>query len=127
MIGGAKAFYEPYFEITEEPFWQGFAMSAALFGCILGAMLSGALSDSLGRRRLLILIGFLFTISAGWTALSGNLTSVSIARLVGGVGIGLASNLAHWLLLALLVGGAVWLLVKGRPAEASPQADEDSA
>ena len=32
VIGGAKAFYEPLFAITDKPFWQGFVMSAALFG-----------------------------------------------------------------------------------------------
>ena len=94
VIGGAKAFYEPYLKITDQPFWQGFAMSTALFGCILGAMISGALSDKFGRRGLLILAGFLFTLSAVWTALSGNFTSFSVARFIGGVGIGLASNLS---------------------------------
>jgi hypothetical protein len=49
VIGGAKPFYEPFFGISEQPFWQGFAMSTALFGCILGAALSGALSDMFGR------------------------------------------------------------------------------
>ncbi len=42
VIGGAKAFYEPFFAITDEPFSQGFAMSTALLGCILGAAMSGA-------------------------------------------------------------------------------------
>ena len=94
VIGGAKAFYEPFFAITDKPFWQGFAMSTALFGCILGAMASGALSDRFGRKRLLILSGFLFTLSAVWTALSGDFLSFNIARFTGGVGIGLASNLS---------------------------------
>ena len=94
VIGGAKAFYEPYFKIADEPFWQGFAMSTALFGCILGAMISGALSDRFGRQRLLILAGLLFTVSAVWTALSESFTSFSVARFIGGVGIGLASNLS---------------------------------
>ena len=94
VIGGAKPFYEPFFRITEAPFWQGFAMSAALFGCILGVMVSGALTDRFGRKRLLILAGFLFTWSAIWTALAGDFGSFNVARFVGGVGIGLASNLS---------------------------------
>ena len=94
VIGGAKAFYEPFFALTERPFWQGFAMSTALFGCILGALMSGLLSDAFGRRRLLILSGLLFTLSAVWTALSGDFVSFNVARILGGVGIGLASNLS---------------------------------
>ncbi len=94
VIGGAKAFYEPFFGITEKPFWRAFATSTALFGCIFGAMMSGALSDKFGRKRLLILSGFLFTFSAVWTALSGDFPSFNIARFIGGVGIGLASNLS---------------------------------
>jgi SP family sugar porter-like MFS transporter len=94
VIGGAKPFYEPFFGISEQPFWQGFAMSTALFGCIIGAALSGALSDMFGRKRLLILAGFSFTVSAVWTALSGDFLSFNLARLLGGIGIGLASNLS---------------------------------
>jgi len=94
VIGGAKPFYEPRFEITDKPFWQGFAMSTALIGCIFGAMMSGALSDKFGRKCLLILSGFLFTFSAVWTALSGDFVTFNVARLIGGVGIGLASNLS---------------------------------
>ena len=75
VIGGAKPFYEPYFEITDSPSWQGFAMSSALFGCIFGAMMSGAMSDRFGRKRLLILSGLLFTSSAIWTALAGDFVS----------------------------------------------------
>ncbi len=94
VIGGAKAFYEPYFGITDAPFWQGFAMSTALFGCIAGVMVAGALTDRFGRKRLLILAGLLFTWSAIWTALAGEFHGFNVARFVGGVGIGLASSLS---------------------------------
>ncbi|MCH8218363.1 MAG: HupE/UreJ family protein, partial [Planctomycetes bacterium] len=40
---------------------------------------------------------------------------------------GLITTLARWLLFFLLVGGAVWLVARGRPAVATPRADEDSA
>ena len=79
VIGGAKPFYEPHFGIAGDSldgaFWRGFAMSAALVGCVFGAMICGALSDTLGRKRLLIVAGLLFTISAVWTALSTNFVS----------------------------------------------------
>ena len=94
VIGGAKPFYEPYFEITESPDLQGLAMSTALIGCIFGALLSGVLSDRFGRKRLLILSGLLFTASAVWTAMAGDFLSFNLARFLGGLGIGLASNLS---------------------------------
>jgi sugar porter (SP) family MFS transporter len=94
VIGGAKPFYEVYFDIADNPFHQGFAMSGALLGCLVGAAASGALTDRYGRKPLLIWAGFLFTVSAVWTALAYDLLSFNIARLVGGVGIGLASNLS---------------------------------
>ncbi len=95
VVGGAKAFYEPFFGITDEmPLERGVAMSSALFGCIIGAILSGMLADRLGRKRLLISSGLLFTISAIGTALAWSFLSYNCARIVGGIGIGLASNLS---------------------------------
>ncbi len=93
VIGGAKPFYEKFFFLTSS-FQIGWAMSSALLGCLLGALLSGALSDRFGRKRLLILAGALFTISAIGTALSNTFDSFIAFRLLGGVGIGLASNLS---------------------------------
>ena len=93
VIGGAKPFYEKFFQLTSS-FQIGWAMSSALIGCLIGAMLSVALSDKFGRKRLLITTGFLFTLSAVGTALSNNFASFVIYRLIGGVGIGLASVLS---------------------------------
>lgn len=94
VIGGARPFYEPYFEIHNLPWWQGFATSSALLGCVLGTLMSGILTDRYGRKRLLILSGLLFTVSAIGTALAWDFTWFNIFRLIGGVGIGLASNLS---------------------------------
>jgi sugar porter (SP) family MFS transporter len=96
VIGGAKPFYEAYYGLTgEEQAWlSGWAMSSALAGCLAGALLSGALADSLGRKKLLIAAGALFTASAIWTALSGHFSAFIMARILGGIGIGLASNIS---------------------------------
>ena len=94
VIGGAKPFYEPFFNISDSPFLQGLAMSSALVGCLFGALISGILSDRFGRKRLLILAGFMFTFSAIGTALAGDFMWFNIFRWIGGVGIGLASNLS---------------------------------
>src|SRR6476659_4576784 len=94
VIGGAKPFYEMYFNIADRPFMQGLAMSAALFGCLIGATASGMLTDRYGRKWLLVLSAFLFTASSIGTALSPDFITFNIARLVGGIGIVLASNLS---------------------------------
>jgi len=94
VIGGAKPFYEPYFGISNSSFHQGLAMSTALLGCLMGAVISGVLSDRFGRRRLLIVAGLLFTLSAVSTAMSTNFIAFNLARLLGGMGIGLASTLS---------------------------------
>ena len=95
VVGGAKFFYEPFFHITDEtPLLRGWAASSALFGCIIGAVISGVLTDRFGRKRLLILAGLLFTISAIGTGLSWSFFSYNVARIIGGLGIGLASNLS---------------------------------
>ncbi len=46
VIGGAKPFYELFFSISESPVMQGVAMSTALVGCLIGAMVAGALADT---------------------------------------------------------------------------------
>ena len=95
VIGGAKPFYEPFFNITDStPFLRGFAQSSALFGCLIGAVLSGMLTDKLGRKRLLILSGLLFTVSAIGTGFAWDFASFIVFRVIGGLGIGLASNLS---------------------------------
>ena len=95
VIGGAKPFYEPYFGNTDEtPFLQGWAQSSALVGCLIGAVLSGIISDKSGRKRLLILSGLLFTVSAIGTAFAGSFLLFNVFRIIGGIGIGLASNLS---------------------------------
>src|SRR5690606_39951811 len=53
VIGGAKPFYELYFQITDSPALQGWAISSALVGCISGAILAGVMADIYGRKKLL--------------------------------------------------------------------------
>ncbi|MDU0352768.1 sugar porter family MFS transporter [Paraglaciecola aquimarina] len=96
VIGGAKPFYEAYFSIGgDEHAWEsGWAMSSALVGCLLGSLLSGALTDRIGRKKALIFAALLFTISAIGTALANNFDLFIFARILGGIGIGLASNVS---------------------------------
>ncbi|MBK8043384.1 MAG: sugar porter family MFS transporter [Haliscomenobacter sp.] len=92
VIGGAKPFYEPFFGIAGSPLLQGWAISSALVGCMAGAVLSGLISDRYGRRNVLILAAALFLISAIGTGLANTFSIFIFYRIVGGVGIGLAST-----------------------------------
>ena len=56
VIGGAKPFYELYYQIADTPSLQGLAMTIALVGCLIGAMLCGTLADRIGRKKLLIIL-----------------------------------------------------------------------
>ena len=94
VIGGAKPFYELFFAIDQSPVMQGVAMSAALVGCLVGAMVAGAAADKFGRKPLLMFSAVLFTVSAVATGLFDDFTLFNIARFIGGVGIGVASALA---------------------------------
>ena len=94
VIGGAKPFYESFFGIAGNTWLQGVAMSTALVGCLIGAMVAGALADRYGRKPLLTTAAVLFTVSAIGTGLFDDFTLFNIARFIGGVGIGVASALS---------------------------------
>lgn len=94
VIGGAKPFYESFFGIAGNTWLQGVAMSTALVGCLIGAMVAGALADGYGRKPLLTTAAVLFTVSAIGTGLFDDFTLFNIARFIGGVGIGVASALS---------------------------------
>ena len=94
VIGGAKPFYELFFGISDSPVLQGVAMSTALVGCLVGAMVAGTAADRFGRKPLLTTAAVLFTVSAVATGLFNDFTLFNIARFIGGVGIGVASALS---------------------------------
>ena len=94
VIGGAKPFYELFFGISDSPLMQGVAMTTALVGCLIGAMVAGAMADRYGRKPLLIISAVLFTVSAVATGIFNDFTLFNIARFIGGIGIGIASALS---------------------------------
>lgn len=94
VVGGAKIFYEPFFQIEADAAMRGWAMSSALVGCLVGALLSGSWSDRYGRRRMLIVSAWLFLISAIGTGIVDSFFWFIIYRIVGGLGIGIASNVS---------------------------------
>jgi len=94
VIGGCTVFYEKYFNLVGRPDLLGLSVGSAPIGCILGAALSLFCADMYGRKKLLIVASVLFALSAIWTALAWDFTSFNLARLLGGIGIGLAANLS---------------------------------
>lgn len=94
VIGGAKPFYELYFDITDSPTMQGLAMSVALLGCLIGAMVAGMMADRYGRKPLLLISAIIFLTSAYATGAFSVFSWFLIARFLGGIGIGIASGLS---------------------------------
>lgn len=70
---------------------EGWFVSCALLGCIIGVSISGKLSDKYGRKIVLILSAILFLVSAIGCMFSGSFTTLVMFRLIGGLGIGVAS------------------------------------
>jgi MFS transporter, SP family, xylose:H+ symportor len=93
VIGGAKPFYEKYFDLTSEQL-IGWANSCALLGCLLGSLLSGAVSDRLGRKKMLIASAALFAVSSVATGWATTFAAFILWRIIGGVAIGIASNVS---------------------------------
>jgi sugar porter (SP) family MFS transporter len=93
VIGGAKPFFQRYFQLTTEA-QIGWANSCALIGCLVGALVAGALSDRFGRKRLLIAAALIFAATSLGNAFANNFSVFIAWRMLGGVAIGLASNLS---------------------------------
>ena len=89
VISGAEQKIQGLWQLT--PQQHGWAMSAALWGTVLGAVLGSVPTELLGRRRTLISVGLLYLVSAIWSGLAVGPLDFSLARFIGGVGIGVAT------------------------------------
>ena len=70
---------------------HGGVVSSALWGTVVGALIGGKLSDRFGRKRTLQAVGLLYLVSAVWSALAGCPVEMIVARLVGGLGVGIST------------------------------------
>jgi SP family xylose:H+ symportor-like MFS transporter len=93
VIGGAKPFYEKYFQLESQEL-VGWANSCALLGCLLGSIVSGGMTDRFGRKKLLIVSALLFGFSSVLTGWAASFTMFIVWRMLGGVAIGIASNVS---------------------------------
>jgi sugar porter (SP) family MFS transporter len=93
VIGGAKPFYEKFFQLTSAR-EIGWANSCALLGCLLGSLVAGAAADRFGRKILLILSAAIFAVSSVLTGWAPTFAFFVVWRIAGGVAIGIASNVS---------------------------------
>lgn len=91
IINGAMVDLVNYFELS--PSLQGWTVSSALIGCILGTILIGKPGDIFGAKRLLQIMAVLFFISSVGCGLASNISVFIISRFIGGLAIGASSVL----------------------------------
>jgi sugar porter (SP) family MFS transporter len=92
VINGAIVFIKQQFALSESQ--TEIAASSLLLGCVIGASIAAFTSDRFGRKRVLLAAAALFTLSSIGSALPRDLIEFAVARLVGGVAIGIASTLS---------------------------------
>lgn len=93
VINGAQFFLTKYFQLDAA--LQGWVVGSALLGCLVGAIISGSLSIKIGRKNSLIISAILFSISAWGSGLPSfmpeSVSLLVVFRIIGGLGIGIAS------------------------------------
>lgn len=89
VISGAIGDLTRYFQLSTLE--TGWAISSALVGCLLGALVSNYCSSKWGRKKTMLLAAFLFILNSIGTAVPDSFIVFVIFRILGGIGVGLAS------------------------------------
>jgi len=89
VISGAEQKIQTLWKLSDGV--HGFAIASALYGTVLGSLLGGWPTDHWGRKRTLLFIGVLYVVSAVGCAVAGNVETFIIARMIGGIGIGIST------------------------------------
>lgn len=91
VISGAIGFLKVRFGL--QPGMQGWTVSSLIVGAAIGALFSGTLSDKFGRKKLLFASSVLFAVGMLGSALSNDIVILILSRIVGGLGLGIASSM----------------------------------
>lgn len=89
VISGAIGNLTEFFHLT--PVETGWAISSALVGCLIGAFFSDFLSDTFGRKVTMLITAVLFILNSVGTAFPISFTMFVLFRIIGGIGVGIAS------------------------------------
>lgn len=92
VINGAVDSIQDHFELGS--FFTGFAVAIALLGCAVGAWFAGRLADRWGRKKVMLLGSVLFVVSSFGSGLAFSVPDLMVWRVLGGLGIGIASVIA---------------------------------
>jgi len=92
IVSGAIEFVKSQFQLSTD--MEGWIVSSAVFGCIFGAAFAGPLTDKFGRKPILILAAVFLLISCVWCIFPGSAFWLIVARIIGGLGVGITSMAA---------------------------------
>lgn len=89
VISGAEQTIQKLWGLSST--MHGFVMGSALYGTVIGSLIGGWPTDKFGRKRTLLSIGILYVLSAIGCAFADNVELFVVARLIGGLGIGMST------------------------------------
>ena len=92
IIAGAGPFLKQHFHLSD--LGLGWAFSSLLFGCIVGSILAGRLTDTYGRRKILLMVAVLFILTSVATGVAPTFGLLVAARFAGGIAVGGVSVLS---------------------------------
>jgi MFS transporter, SP family, arabinose:H+ symporter len=92
VISGAERAIQEVWKLSD--WMHGLAIASALYGTVIGALFGGIPADKIGRKQSLLWIGLFYLISALGSAMAWDVTSFTIFRFLGGLGVGASSVVA---------------------------------
>lgn len=92
VISGVTKYIKPQFNLSD--LQLGWVVSAPTFSAMFAMLIAGTISDRVGRKPILILVAFLYALSALWSAYAESFSALVTARMVGGLAFGAALVLA---------------------------------